>query len=346
MMIRNVTIYGLFETFDYNICFGPEPLTFVHSPNGYGKSTLMRLLSSVLKGDAEETASVPFSRLDIGFDDDTTLILENGRDGLTIQMQKTELEQILDPSEVAEILNVVYISSERLTVRKKDGRLVPALESYASELADRIRLAADHSELLPVPKEGRKEYGDDELVFWCKNLKAKLDFLNEAGFEPEMPAGYRFPPSRYEVAEYREDYTELAFSLSEYVDRNYTLAESIVVYKDIVNGLLVNKSLFIEDAKMEVRMDSGISLPLGRLSAGEKQVMIMFYCLLFHASPGSLAIIDEPEISMHVSWQHRIGDILTDISRLRGVQMIVATQSPQVIHDRWDQARELRVESA
>jgi predicted ATPase len=97
---------------------------------------------------------------------------------------------------------------------------------------------------------------------------------------------------------------------------------------------------------MEVRKDSGISLPLGRLSAGEKQVMIMFYCLLFHASPGSLAIIDEPEISMHVSWQHRIGDILTDISRLRGVQMIVATQSPQVIHDRWDQARELRVESA
>jgi len=73
-------------------------------------------------------------------------------------------------------------------------------------------------------------------------------------------------------------------------------------------------------------------------------LMVIFYNLLFHASPGSLVVIDEPEISLHISWQQKMGSILIDIARLRDLQMIVATHSPQIVHDKWDMANELRVE--
>ena len=53
-------------------------------------------------------------------------------------------------------------------------------------------------------------------------------------------------------------------------------------------------------------------------------------------------ILDEPEVSLHVSWQQRLGKIFSDISRVRGLTMIVATHAPAVIHDSWDQAVELR----
>ncbi|MDR3075105.1 MAG: AAA family ATPase, partial [Candidatus Methanoplasma sp.] len=69
-----------------------------------------------------------------------------------------------------------------------------------------------------------------------------------------------------------------------------------------------------------------------------------FYLLLFETRHGSLVIIDEPEISLHVAWQQSLGKTFTDIARLRDFRMIVATHSPQVIHDNWDLSVELRVE--
>ena len=72
----------------------------------------------------------------------------------------------------------------------------------------------------------------------------------------------------------------------------------------------------------------------------------MFFALLFHAGPGSVVVLDEPEISLHVSWQQKLGRYYSDICRVRNIQMIVATHSPQVIHDMWEYARELRPSDA
>ena len=151
------------------------------------------------------------------------------------------------------------------------------------------------------------------------------------------------PPSRYDLIDRRKDYEDLTFSIADYVDRNYNLAESIIVFKDIVNDIFINKGVTVsESGKIIITMDNGTALQLNKLSSGERQILILFYILLFHAEPGSLVIIDEPEISLHVTWQQRLGDVFLDICRLRNLQMIVATHSPQVIHDKWDLARELK----
>ena len=345
MMITSVYISRLFDRFDYSLelCKG---LTFIHSPNGYGKSTLMHLIYSALKGDTKYMEEIPFERLDIGFDDDSVLIIEKEEGRLLIQMQKNELETEISPQEVCDVCDVIYVPPERLAVRRKDGHIAPALDTYAQELYERVRYSKEHSELVPYTG-ARREMSDGELEFWSKDLKAKLDFIKDAGFEPDIPAGYRFPPSRYELLNYRKDYEDLAYSISEYVDKNYLLAESIVIFKDIVNDIFIGKTLDVsENGKMTVVLDGGSALQLNRLSSGEKQIIIMLYNLLFHAEPGSVAIIDEPEISLHITWQQRLGSIFSDICRVRGVQIIAATHSPQVIHDLWDDARELKPENA
>lgn len=342
MMINSLYISKLFNEFSYEIDIGKD-LTFIHSPNGYGKSTLMHILYSALKGDVGYLSEVPFERMDIGFDDDTSLIIESDEGELLIQMQKTELESPITPEEMASIRGVTYIPPERLVIRKGDGHLASALETYAQELYENIRYAKQHTELVPQPEEGRRELSDGELEFWAKDLKAKLDFIKDAGFEPELPVGLRFPPSRYDLIDRRKDYEDLTFSIADYVDRNYNLAESIIVFKDIVNDIFINKGVTVsESGKIIISMDNGTALQLNKLSSGERQILILFYILLFHAEPGSLVIIDEPEISLHVTWQQRLGDVFLDICRLRNLQMIVATHSPQVIHDKWDLARELK----
>lgn len=345
MKLKTASVTGLFNMFDHEVRLRPEGLTFIHSPNGYGKSTFVRMIYLALKGNRDALMDIPFTRMDMSFTDDVNLIIERTGDELLVQMQKNELETEADEDELRSLMDVQYITPERLAVRKMDGRLVPALEAYATEFTERLRAAKENDG--QGSKKKRKDLGDDELEFWSKDLKAKLDFMKDAGFEYDMPSGMRFPPNRHDLNGYRDDYADLIFDIADFVDRNYYLAESIVVYKDILNGLLVKKNAYVNDTDMiGIELDDGTSLPLNRLSSGEKQIMIIFYRLLFHASPGSLVILDEPEISLHISWQQRIGSILLDVARLRDLQILVATHSPQIVHDMWNLADELRAESA
>ena len=346
MIVTAIHVLKLFNEYDYHldICC---PLTFLHSPNGLGKSTLMRMVYAALKGDVRYLSEVPFERMDIAFDDGSFLIVHNYMGELLVQMEKNEVDTPLTPDEMAEVRPSVYIPPERLAIRRRDGHLAPTLETYAQELYEHFRYAKQHSELEPHPERMSGDMTDGELEFWAKDLKAKLDFIGDAGFQPDIPAGKKFPPARYEIAKDRAGYEALTCSIADYVDRNYVLAESVIIFKDIVNEIFIRKSVTVSDTgRLGVVMDNGTSLPLQSLSSGEKQIMIMFYALLFHAEPGSIVILDEPEISLHVSWQQKLGRYFTDICRVRGLQMIVATHSPQVIHDMWDNARELRPTNA
>lgn len=344
MMIRSISIYGLFGEYDYNVNLSDGNITFIHSQNGFGKSTLMKLIYNVLDGDLAEVEATPFDRLDLGFDDSTNLIVENGNEGLLVQMQRNEVEEELSSEDLKKILDVTYISPERMTI-KEGEYLVSSLDVYMRELTEKMKYAFEHCELIIPPIEGRKKYSDDELEFWSKDLKAKLDFIKQAGFEPDMPPGYRFPPTRFEIMEYRKDYYDLAYSINEYVNKYYDLAESIIVYMDIVNNIYVNKGIYVnENGILTARMDNGTALPISKLSSGEKEILVIFYRLLFQTKPGSLAIIDEPEISLHITWQQQLGKTLMDLARLRNLHIIIATHSPQIIHDNWDLAIELKVE--
>ena len=346
MMIKSLYISGLFNEYEYNLDIS-VPLTFVHSPNGLGKSTLMRMLYAALKGDLKYLSEVPFQRMDIGFEDDTVMIIENIGGQISVLMQRNEIRMPLTPDEMADVRDTVYIPPERLAIRKRDGHLAPTLEVYAQELLEQFRYVKEHSELVPGTGSVPEDLTDGELEFLAKDLKAKLDFIKDAGFEPDIPAGMKFPPSRYDIQKDRAGYIGLTASISDYVRRNYVLAESVIIFKDIVNEFLVDKSITVSDrGRFEISMNNGTALQLQRLSSGEKQIIIMFYALLFHAEPGSLVILDEPEISLHVSWQQKLGRYFNDICRVRDIQMIVATHSPQVIHDMWDSARELRPSNA
>ncbi len=342
MKIKSIYVSKLFNEYDYEVEVCPS-LTFIHSPNGMGKSTVMRMLFAALRGDLKYLKETPFERMDISFDEGSILIIQNYPDELLVQMSRSEIESVLTPAEMEQLCQTIYIPPERLAIRKGDGHLAPTLESYAQELLETIRYAKEHPELIPTTLDRVADKTDGELEFYCKDLKAKLDFIKDAGFGPTIPSGMKFPPSRYDIVKDRAGYETLACSVAEYVDRNYLLAESIIIYKDIVNDIFINKTVSVSDTgRITVSMNNGTTLQLQKLSSGEKQILIMFYAMLFHASQDSLVILDEPEISLHVSWQQKLGHYFSDICRVRDIQMVISTHSPQIIHDRWDVARELR----
>ena len=62
----------------------------------------------------------------------------------------------------------------------------------------------------------------------------------------------------------------------------------------------------------------------------------MLYDLIFNTDEHTLVLIDEPELSLHIKWQISYVDELLKIIEGSGFCAVLATHSPQIIHDRWD----------
>ncbi|HEY1354310.1 MAG TPA: hypothetical protein VGF67_32270 [Ktedonobacteraceae bacterium] len=85
----------------------------------------------------------------------------------------------------------------------------------------------------------------------------------------------------------------------------------------------------------------GTRLPLEKLSSGEQHELILFYELLFKTSPGSPIMIDEPEISLHVVWPEQFLQDAQDVTHLANIDVLIATQSPDIIDGQRDLVVEL-----
>lgn len=82
-------------------------------------------------------------------------------------------------------------------------------------------------------------------------------------------------------------------------------------------------------------------LPVSRLSSGEQHLVALFTLLLFAAKPGSLVLIDEPEISLHAAWKHAFLSDITRVAAVSDLQIVLATHSAGIINGRWDLTEEL-----
>lgn len=73
------------------------------------------------------------------------------------------------------------------------------------------------------------------------------------------------------------------------------------------------------------------TLSLYNLSSGEKQIIIIFACLIFGLplDKKGIYIIDEPEASLHLAWQKIFVDSIKDVNK--SIQFIFATHSPEII---------------
>ena len=111
----------------------------------------------------------------------------------------------------------------------------------------------------------------------------------------------------------------------------------------IVNKKFLHKRLDISKNEGFVFTTSdGKILQSENLSSGEQHAVVLFYQLLFKVLPDSLILIDEPELSLHIVWQQQFIRDIQDIVELDGFDVLIATHSPQIIHDRWDLAVELK----
>lgn len=94
-----------------------------------------------------------------------------------------------------------------------------------------------------------------------------------------------------------------------------------------------NKKVEFVDDKIEILLISGKRIDYRNLSSGERQLIFIFLKIINGGVDNSLILMDEPEISLHLSWQEKL---LTEITNANSSsQMIIVTHSPALVMDGW-----------
>jgi predicted ATP-binding protein involved in virulence len=151
-----------------------------------------------------------------------------------------------------------------------------------------------------------------------------------------------------ELPERKLNDTELRV-MKTYLDdvvQKLSVFDAVLDRVDLLTSVLNEKLLFktfrvSRDQGFVFISDEGREIPLAGLSSGEQHELVLLYDLLFNVPTGSLVMIDEPEISLHVSWQRRFMADMQRIANIGRLRFVVATHSPQIVDEWWPYTVEL-----
>lgn len=259
--------------------------------------------------------------------------------------------------EVLSRIPVYFIEADRLSTVAKGGRLrrshgdasqIPTVSAYAEELAEKIRRTlanyADSSQTLdstfptrllqsdstehdvPTDSEIRVRYAEQAAR---RNRYVRTGLL-DAGDELQLPEKTLGQTECRVLDTYLRD-VDLK------LDRLDDLAEKLELFLSIVNGKFRRKTLRVDrEHGLTAVTSTGQELELALLSSGEQQEIVLAYGLLFREEPGTMILLDEPELSLHVTWQLDLIPDFLKIADVAKLEFLIATHSPQIVNDRWD----------
>ena len=136
----------------------------------------------------------------------------------------------------------------------------------------------------------------------------------------------------------RQNLSLYAIDTEEKLNALSSLSSSINLFRNLIDKSFNNKRIvFNKDYGFRfVATYSDSTILPQSLSSGEQHELVMFYDLIFNASENTLILIDEPELSLHIKWQLDYVDELLQIISATKFSAVLATHSPQIIHDKWD----------
>ena len=219
--------------------------------------------------------------------------------------------------------------------------MVESIQTYAEELkgliSEQSRKSFTRSQALDSSYPDRlisekNKVSREEYDVRFANLTDKQERLTKNGlYETER-----------KVLSYSEDDAKALLVYLNDLEQKLSVFDDLLEKLELFTGILNNrrftfKSIAIDrDKGFYFKTSTGKVLPLTQLSSGEQHEVVLLYELIFKTKPGILVLIDEPEISLHVTWQKEFLDDLLRIIEKQKFQVLIATHSPSIINDRWD----------
>ena len=343
MRITKVSVKKLFGVFDHEIPLNQDSrITIMHGPNGFGKTILLTMLNGLFNSSYRVFKEVPFEEFRVYLDHQEYLVLSEENDALMLSFTNVTGSYTVnlledsdgDPDWLSEIrrgIDVDLIKTQRLQTEvaiEPDSKTLDdfddtraqglAVEEYSAKTASLVHNVS-----------GARKLSESQLKDLDEILEG-LSYILEVEESKESPDYSEFEQrmayvrSLRELIEFRLDYSE-------------QMSRRLATLVELLNGHFSFKTVYT-DAKsgLVILSPDGKLVPVASLSSGEQHQLVLFSKLLFEVPTNSLVLIDEPELSLHVTWQHEFLNDLKRVIDLCDFDVLIATHSPQIVHDKWD----------
>ena len=363
-MLRKASITKLFGIYSYAFDLVNEdgyPLRFITGPNGYGKTTLLNLINALMTQQYKFLYSIEFEELKLMFDVGDEFSIHQHRvvsqddasdkkdlNAIILNVVYTKNNKIIEQFEVVpeqewggmtemffQTYPLFYINDKRNIYLKSDfkkkekGDICTRLEEDTEEFR---HLIEENVLGLPFNLEMGESITKDEYLAETQALCPQIHKLKRWGL---IKPDFAFLEYFDELSPFLRPYVE---SIRVALRSDFVL--KIELFETIIKQFaFANKHLEINpEVGFFFAMDDGIHDPLTpeELSSGEQHILLQVYELIFAAPKQSLVLIDEPELSAHMYWQMIYSQQIEKIAKVRKLQCIIATHSPQVFNQIWE----------
>ncbi|RAJ09887.1 AAA family ATPase [Aeromonas salmonicida] len=259
-------------------------------------------------------------------------------------------------------INVKLIETQRIITAKEIGSdsYINNLKKCSEELKEMIAVSIKKSSF--VASELDSTYPNRLVLKLRQGTRDTFEELNLALAKLDekrksfSSTGLVVKISDSDLLQIDEGQKDLINVLKLYIDDSHKklepfedLSRKIKLFKGLINKRFKHK-------KLEIKQDEGLvfystvvknskgdyeSIPPSRLSSGEQNELILFYKLIFNSYSNDMVLIDEPELSLHISWQNKFIKDLKEVTSINGVSIVIATHSPDIIDENWDLKVEL-----
>lgn len=259
-------------------------------------------------------------------------------------------------------VNIQLIETQRVITAKESGsdEYVNNVKKCSNELKKMISLAGKESS--SVTSKLDSTYPNRLIKKLKQGTNDTFDELNQALLKLDerrklfSSIGLVVDLGDSDILQIKESQNDLINLLKLYIDDSHEkldpfegLAKKLELFMDIINKRFKHKKLeinhengfvFRSTIKKEKSEKYETMLP-SKLSSGEQNEIILFYKLIFNSKSGDMILIDEPELSLHISWQNKFIKDLEDVTSMNDVNIVIATHSPDIIDENWDLKVEL-----
>ena len=297
-MLTRIKIKSLFNIYDYDIDLtnsDKSTIKFLTAPNGFGKTTIMDFINAAMHQSYDKMFLVPFRQFELFYD-------EPGSE--TVYKYAV---MCVEEKSAAKDTDIVQALSKTLEIKlqriKDDEEML--IEQFS------VKQTPDDSRTTDGSTDNTQMFFVARTCFYITDERKLVQKKDAIRVEEETLVMEEIP-----VNPYPKDLKDILNS----PDKSKEYELRIQTFRDIINRCdFANKQLEI-DKRFGFRFVSNDELhtilSLEQLSSGEKQMIIQVYELLFRAQSGTLVMIDEPELSLHMMWQMNYLKNLREISNV------------------------------
>lgn len=215
------------------------------------------------------------------------------------------------------------------SVLTKDDKFCKMLKAKVQIKTTQGEMSFDGKQMTHKPNFGGFESAD---CFHYVNTfdvpSSKKSSLSQLGISLDSVL-YQRTPTVYSFSDYR-------LGMLKDLKSALQKQERIDKFFEMINMLFAStgKKIEIDDKNRVIFKKGKLTIEMDRLSAGEKQILLLLFTLFLMEDKPNVLLLDEPEISLHVEWQDRLITMMHELNP--NCQIIMTTHSPNIFADGWE----------